>query len=660
MRFLCILVSAILIASGAAYAATYVVNPEGTGDFATIQEAVSAAVDGDIIELTSGTFTGDGNRDVDYLGKAITIRSRDGDPEFCVIDCEGTADEPHRGFHLHNGEGPGSLLEGITVANGYFTAATDSTGGGVMCLYASPTIRRCVFSNNTAFAAGGFGVEGGNATVEECVFVGNVTTAPPTSPEGGAGIGVREDSHVTVRNCRFIGNRAAASAAGMGVARQSSAEVSGCVFEGNTAGRSSGGFGVGYGSSAIVTDCEFIGNHADAYGGVTALGYDVTATFSNCTLVGNSSPMGGAFFTVYVVDATFSACTLYGNSGTSGGAFAIATGDCAINIDNSIIAFGGAGGALYGYPATFTCTDIYGNEGGDWTGAIAGQYGVNGNISEDPLFCDAENGVFTLRNDSPCAPFSPPNVECDLIGAWPVGCWKAPLDIKPRRCPNYLFSRLPCSLPVAVLGTAEFDVRDIDVSTVLLEGAVSPWFHQIRDVATPVIESGDSCACTTEGRDGFEDLNMRFWIPAIMEALGTVSHGEERRITVTGELEDGTPFEAQDCVVVIRWGCGGDCQAEFEAEMAGEPQMMATSRPEGTGGEIRYTLSEPSEVELAVVDVSGRVVRQLGSRHLATGEHTALWDGRDSAGRRLASGVYFYRLHVNGALAGTHRFVVVR
>ena len=96
----------------------YVVDPGGTGDFPTIQAAIKAAADGDIIELTDGIFTGEGNRDMDYLGKAITIRSQSGNPEVCVIDCEGTESDPQRGFHLHSGEQAGSVLEGITIRGG--------------------------------------------------------------------------------------------------------------------------------------------------------------------------------------------------------------------------------------------------------------------------------------------------------------------------------------------------------------------------------------------------------------------------------------------------------------------------------------------------------------------------------------------------------------
>ncbi len=53
----------LILASSSAIATTYTISPDGTGDFPTVQAAVNAAADGDIIELTDGTFTGDGNRD---------------------------------------------------------------------------------------------------------------------------------------------------------------------------------------------------------------------------------------------------------------------------------------------------------------------------------------------------------------------------------------------------------------------------------------------------------------------------------------------------------------------------------------------------------------------------------------------------------------------
>jgi len=76
----------------------------------------------------------------------------------------------------------------------------------------------------------------------------------------------------------------------------------------------------------------------------------------------------------------------------------------------------------------FDCSDIYGNDGGDWTGSIASQYGVNGNISADPLFCDAQGGDFTIDAASPCAPTA--NTCRELIGALGIGCGMTSVEMQ--------------------------------------------------------------------------------------------------------------------------------------------------------------------------------------------------------------------------------------
>ncbi|MCB9516336.1 MAG: S8 family serine peptidase [Candidatus Latescibacteria bacterium] len=59
---------------------------------------------------------------------------------------------------------------------------------------------------------------------------------------------------------------------------------------------------------------------------------------------------------------------------------------------------------------------------------------------------------------------------------------------------------------------------------------------------------------------------------------------------------------------------------------------------------IRFSLPDAGQARLFVFDVNGRQVATLIDEHLEAGEHTVDWNGRDDAGVRVSSGVYFYRL----------------
>jgi hypothetical protein len=186
-----------LLWPAAAFATTYLVRPDGTGDFPTIQAAVNAATGGDVIELANGTFTGVGNRDIGYLGKAITIRSESGNPETCVIDCEGG---PYRGFNFHTGEGPNSVLEGVTVTNGN----PSDWGGAIRVIDAWPTITRCIFRRNQAYGEGGAVITDmmAHPSFSECVFEENYAI------DGGAVTSCSIGYPPTFTRCTFIRNHA--------------------------------------------------------------------------------------------------------------------------------------------------------------------------------------------------------------------------------------------------------------------------------------------------------------------------------------------------------------------------------------------------------------------------------------------------------------------
>ena len=133
------------------------------------------------------------------------------------------------------------------------------------------------------------------------------------------------------------------------------------------------------------------------------------------------------------------------------------------------------------------------------------------------------------------------------------------IDIKPTSCPNPLNVGSGGVLPVAILGTEEFDVAQVDPTTVELEG-VSPSKLAFEDVATPdgLTDCGDAYACTTEGPDGYLDMTFKFKKKDVVddaEALSGVSDGDVLCLTLTGNLKaefGGTPIEGKDVVIILK------------------------------------------------------------------------------------------------------------
>ncbi|MEP0546597.1 MAG: T9SS type A sorting domain-containing protein [Rhodothermales bacterium] len=74
----------------------------------------------------------------------------------------------------------------------------------------------------------------------------------------------------------------------------------------------------------------------------------------------------------------------------------------------------------------------------------------------------------------------------------------------------------------------------------------------------------------------------------------------------------------------------------------------AYPNPAAVGTTISYTLEQPAHVTLAVYELLGRPVAHLVDAVRPAGASTLAWDGRDGSGRRLGTGVYVVRLHVNG------------
>lgn len=176
------------------------------------------------------------------------------------------------------------------------------------------------------------------------------------------------------------------------------------------------------GSSLSFGECRFLDNWGRAAGGAIACVEDSSPSLQYCLLAGNTAgASGGAIQAVAGSRPALFNCTVADNQSPDGAALSgwDLTGQIVI-VDKTIWA-GNEGASAWigdsGSVPTLSCSDLFGNLGGDWTGALADQLGVDYNFSANPLFCGP--GLYTLNAASPCAAGAS---ACGRIGAYDVDC----------------------------------------------------------------------------------------------------------------------------------------------------------------------------------------------------------------------------------------------
>ncbi|MHC4867817.1 MAG: right-handed parallel beta-helix repeat-containing protein, partial [Planctomycetota bacterium] len=385
--------------------------------YPTIQAAINAAADGDHVVLAEGSYTGAGNKNLGFGGKAITVRSTDPeDPAVVaatVIDCQDSG----RGFNFQSGEDANSVVSGLTITGGMIVSSNWG-GGGIMCgQSSSPTIENCVISNNQVQGPSlDRGVGGGvscdsdsNPIIRNCKIIDNqarggdgyVTGYPDEHPGGpglGAGVCSLRGSNPLIINCLILQNHVYGGTGG-------DAE---CVpfpprypcdlcFPGTVGGDGAGG-GVyaGDGGSATIVNCVIAENgatggdggarHEDGCGGGPggpAFGGGIagdSATIEHCTIVANWVSAG-----------------LAGGGAADGEVMGSGIKATTLNMRDSIVWDNNGAEQISSTSSNVTYCDVQGG----WPGT--------GNIDADPRFVSGPEGDYYLSQtaagqavDSPC------------------------------------------------------------------------------------------------------------------------------------------------------------------------------------------------------------------------------------------------------------------
>jgi hypothetical protein len=335
-------------------------------DYTTVQGAIDASSDGDVVIVEPGTYEGNFN----FKGQDIVLTSVDpNDPEIVASTIllatqQGRAVRTGLGsaVTLERGETPDAVLTGFTITGGAGTVNPDFGqeilwGGGVYCINSSPTIKGNVITDNH----GAFNITSQGEISSACY---------------GGGIGCFNSSPIIINN--IIKNNEAFAGAGI------------LIYVGN----------------AEIINNLIYRNSAYVGGGVILIGGNLI----NNTIVGN--------------DASFTM------EGTGGNLYIIGESGLQSQIVNNIICKARSGGGVYWEGefdlSDFKFNNVWANEPGNYIqmdpqtgqtlldGSID-QTGENGNISGDPLFVNPQGDDYHLQVDSPCISAGDPEFDLGQV-----------------------------------------------------------------------------------------------------------------------------------------------------------------------------------------------------------------------------------------------------
>lgn len=252
--------------------------------FRTIQKGIDEASATDTVLVADGTYTGLGNKNLDFGGKAITVQSQNG-PENCTIDCENDG----RGFYFHSDETYTSVVDGFTITNG---EADFDYGGGIYCGGGSPTITNCIITNCEASRGGGIAGAGGIMYISDCTITGN------SASYGGGGVYLRSSAYTALYKCVIADNQANSYGGGVYCDNVSDIEavpsLSTCTIVRNQADYGGGMYSIDNpGREHHVTNCTFSDNVANQRGGGIYC-RDSQVIITNCILWGDSDSISSS------------------------------------------------------------------------------------------------------------------------------------------------------------------------------------------------------------------------------------------------------------------------------------------------------------------------------------------------------------------------------
>ena len=609
-------------------------------DQPTIQAGIDASVDGDTVLVQPGTYV----ENINYDGKNITVAS-------LFLTTQDTTyisntiiygNQSGSVVTFESGEDATAVLTGFTITNGY-----EEEGGGIYCTDNSgPSLQNLIITGNHAILRGGgiYCDEGASPIMYDLTICNNFADVG-----GGIYCGYSSPSLTNV----VISNNNASTflyAMGGGIhCTESIITLENVIISNNNASAFyyAAGGGIHCTESIITLESVTISDNEAWYGGGIACQNSSNLIFNNIIITNNSATESGGGIYCDISSIYLNYCFFSDNSSINGGGIYFRNSSTVM--ENSEFTYNNAeyGGGIYDNNSNldldrcFFLNNYATNGGGIYclnTNPVMNNIVIANNSS-------AHGGGVNLINN--CQPLFTNITFVNNSATFDGGCILCGSDSSPSFLNCILWDNLPQEIYFGdydLMNTVTISYTDIqggEAGIVTNNNGTVNWLEGNIDENPLFVGTGEhpyslseDSPCIDAGIPDTTGLNLPPW-----DIIGNYriwdGDGDEVAIIDMGAYEYGAPpYVDVDVNVIVQ-----------TPEVLLYQNFPNPFNPETT---ILFSIPNDSEIELNIYNIKGQKVKTLVDETLESGNHTVIWNGRDSNGNRVSSGIYLYKLKVNG------------
>ena len=504
-----------------------------------------------------------------------------------------------------------------TTGNGNYieTTIVDGNNSGSVVSFTNNENSNAVLSglkiqNGSSLYGGGININSSSPTISNCIIENNTSTGEG-NVYGGGGIAINSNANPFISSCIIKGNYAADLGGGIKIRDYSDPNVINCLIINNSVGDATynrgGGISITRYSDPTIINCSISNNTAlvDCGGGVSMSGNNgaVSPIFKNTIIWGNS-------------------------------------------VDNIAI----------GPSVTFNITysDVEDGTGESWFGT--------GCIDSDPLFVNRTNNNYYLLSGSPCLSSATstgaPSKDLDgrsrpLGSGIDMGCYEQYDDgtlpiVLTSFTADYTVNNANSFVSINWSTASEVDINGFNIYR--SENDEISYAKKVNDELIP----GTNTTQTQEYRYYDEDILLQniqagdefwYWLEIVeLNGLSNV-HSEPAHLIIPDEYEPEIPPE-----LPITYGLYQNVPNPFN--------------PININTNICFNLQENSNVRIDIYNAKGQLIRNLYNGYAEFGEQSnpkvVSWNGRNENEMIQESGIYFYKMSVDGVDKEVKKMLLIR